>query len=292
MINIKDIKERLAVNPEPLEVKELRNKLLTAFKDLEFIEDGHQYILHNQEEGDITGIPSASAIIHRFVPESDWDEIAERYALKHDMEADVVKRLWYENNIKSTNNGTSTHLYGENLHQLIMEGDEDNISPILKPQYENGYLIPYSPKQDAIEKYWEDMFKINELYPLLPECKMYMPKNNIFGINELFCGTGDTLFAYKQNDEWCLILADYKTNKSLINDFNRQKKIRMLAPFDNMIDEPLSHYTIQLTLYSLMLENLGIKVINRRLIWLKNDGEYEKITLPYIKELVIDSFKK
>ena len=48
-----------------------------------------------------------------------------------------------------------------------------------------------------------------------------------------------------------------------------------------MYQEALSEYTIQLSLYSLMLEDIGLKVIDRKLIWLK-DETYEKVTVPDI----------
>ena len=37
-------------------------------------------------------------------------------------------------------------------------------------------------------------------------------------------------------------------------------------------------------------ENLGYDVIDRRIIWLKDNGEYEKIKVPYIKNKIIESF--
>ena len=74
---------------------------------------------------------------------------------------------------------------------------------------------------------------------------------------------------------------DYKTNANITDDYSRQKNIMLLPPFDNMYQEALSEYTIQLSLYSLMLEDIGLKVIDRKLIWLK-DETYEKVTVPDI----------
>lgn len=292
MINLNDIKKRLNKNPEPVEVTKIREHVLNKFKNLEFIENGHIYNLHCEDGSVIEKIPSASAIIHRFEPEQDWNEIAKQYALKRDLNVEDVQRQWHENNIKATNNGSIVHLYGENLQKLITDGDDSNICNIMKPQFEDGYLIPYGNKQEAILHYWEELFSIDSIYPLLPECKMYMPTNNKFNIKEIFCGTGDTTLLFKRKGEWCIILTDYKTNVSLTNEYNRSNGIYMLPPFDDMIDEPLSHYTIQLSLYSMMLENIGYNVIDRRLIWLKEDSTYEKITLPYIKDKIIQSFKE
>lgn len=64
----------------------------------------------------------------------------------------------------------------------------------------------------------------------------------------------------------------------------------MKPPFDFLCDEALSHYEIQQGLYSLMIENLGYKVFDRQLIWLKDNGTYEKVKLHYFKDEIIDSF--
>lgn len=290
MIHIDDIKKRLKHNPEPKEVSEMREHILSSFNGLEFIEDGHIYNLHNSDGTTTPNIPSASAIIKRFEPKEDWDMIAENYAVNHNMDVKVVKRIWKEKNIHSTNNGTSTHLYGEFMQKFITSG-EPNFCDVLSPQYEQGFFIPYSPKQEAIMKYWEAAIKVDEIYPLLPEVKMYMPVGNKYGINEVFCGTADITFAYKYNGEWCILLEDYKTNASLTNDFNRKKQNMMLPPFNNLVNEALSHYMIQQGLYSMMLENLGYNVISRKLVHLKDDGTYEKVKLPYIKEQLIECFK-
>lgn len=291
MIHISDIKERLKVNPEPKEVTEMREFILSSFSGLEFIEEGHIYNLHNSDGTVVPTIPSASAIIHRFEQKDDWDEIAMRYAVKHDIDVNVVKRRWKENNLKATNSGSRDHLYGEYMQKFVTNGEPDFCEAV-KMQYEKGFFIPHGNKEIAVSKYWEDALKVNDIYPLLPEVKMFMPLGNKYGIDEVFCGTADITFAYKYNGKWVILLEDYKTNASLTNDYKRNNGINMLPPFDNMTDDALSHYTIQQGLYSMMLENLGIKVISRKLVHLKEDGTYEKVKLPYIKDQLIECFKE
>ena len=65
----------------------------------------------------------------------------------------------------------------------------------------------------------------------------------------------------------------------------------MLPPFDDMIDQPTGHYSFQLSAYQLMLMNLGYKVIDRKLIWLKDDGNYEKVALPDITDKIIKVYQ-
>lgn len=289
MINKTDIIEKLTRCPVPHEVLNMRKHILDSFKNLEFIEEGHKYYLHNPD-GTIIDVPSVSSLIKEFEPYVDWDAKAANKALKEGVPVEVIKRKWKENALRGTNPGNIHHLYGENLMKLIINPDNE-IDATLKPQYEDGYLIPCAPKQEAIMKYWKDIMAIDEIYPLLPEVKMYMPTDNKFGIKKLYCGTADLTFAIKYKGEWSIILMDYKTNYTLTNSFARDTGQYMLPPFDDLIDESLSHYIFQLSAYSLMLMNLGYKVIDRKLIWLKNDGDYEKIQLPDITQRLIDIYK-
>jgi hypothetical protein len=41
-----------------------------------------------------------------------------------------------------------------------------------------------------------------------------------------------------------------------------------------MVDEPLSLYTLQLSLYALCLRGIGLNVIGNRIIWLQEDCNY------------------
>ena len=287
MLHIDDIQTRLKNNPEPKEVAEMREHILSSFSNLEFIEEGHKYFIHN-EDGTVDTPVSVSGLIKEFEPYVDWDEKAEGIALKEGVDVEVIKRRWKENNLRATNSGSLDHLYGENYMYFLL--NQTDFCNVIKPQYEEGFLIPSCPRQDAIVKYYTDIFGINEIYPLLPEVKMYMPKDNKFGIKKLYCGTADITLAIKYRGEWCIIIHDFKTNASLTSDYNQKFKVTMLPPFDNMVDEPKSHYTFQLSAYALMLMNLGYKVIDRKLIWLKNDGNYEKITLPDITEKLIQVY--
>lgn len=287
MLHISDIEKRLKENTEPQEVTEMREHILSSFSNLEFIEEGHKYFIHN-EDGTVDTPVSVSGLIKEFEPYVDWDEKAEGVALKEGVDVEVIKRRWKENNLRATNSGSLDHLYGENYMYFLL--NQTDFCDVIKPQYEEGFLIPSCPRQDAIVKYYTDIFGINEIYPLLPEVKMYMPKDNKFGIKKLYCGTADITLAIKYRGEWCIIIHDFKTNASLTSDYNQKFKVTMLPPFDNMVDEPKSHYTFQLSAYALMLMNLGYKVIDRKLIWLKNDGNYEKITLPDITEKLIQVY--
>ena len=82
------------------------------------------------------------------------------------------------------------------------------------------------------------------------------------------------------------MIPTHNTNKAITNAFARSRNEFMYHPFEKLISEPQGEYTAQLSTYQIPLEDLGLKVIDRRLIWLKPDGTYEKIPLPDITKLI------
>ena len=73
-----------------------------------------------------------------------------------------------------------------------------------------------------------------------------------------------------------MVIFDYKTNEDLYKNFKQQK---LLWPFNDMLDMSESYYTLQLSLYAIPLQNIGMDVVARRLIWVKPDGTYEGIRI-------------
>lgn len=168
-----------------------------------------------------------------------------------------------------------------------------------------GYLIPYSIKQEGVLKFYEDLFVNDKIYPVMPEAQVYMGLTDEYQDIKLYAGTFDMLFTYKAPDgRWKLLLYDWKTNKELESEFNRtvhevvnnpnDKRYKKwltnyginggmaLPPFNEYYDESFSYYIMQLSCYSLCLMQLGYEIADRKIIWLKDDGNYEKISVPDI----------
>ena len=104
------------------------------------------------------------------------------------------------------------------------------------------------------------------------------------------CGTCDLLFY--DSDKDCFTLGDWKTNKSLIKEYSRTYGIMMEGLMSKYCNEPLSHYTLQFNIYQRMLESVGLKISDRILIWLKDDGTYERINIEKIPDDVVDKILK
>ena len=267
---------KIVVPNEPAEVTEIRDKILTEFKDLKFDEEPHKYYLNGTE------LPSVSHVTHQFMPPFEDEAVAERYAEKHGMTKEYWLDQWKFNNLRATKTGTLVHAYGESMGWL-RNGHPELITEDNKCKYipDKGWLIPTRKKEEAILKFYDEL---NEnLHFVLAETKVYTGKNKeLTNLKQDYAGTFDILFYYKDpvNDEKSgLCVFDFKTNANLYNDFNRNNNVMMYAPFTDMYAEAIGTYTLQLSAYQMPLEDIGLKIIARRIVWLKEDGTYELIPL-------------
>ena len=288
MLNLNRIKESNKNKHIPKEVEETRNLITESFKDLEFVEDVHKYFLPKGKKK--IELPSVSSVIKRWEQEVDWDEKAELKALSLGIPTEDLKRQWHENNIISTSCGSKTHWFGEQAMNMFI-GRENLTKQNMPFQYtEDGYLIPYCPKEWAITQYYTDIMNNNNVYPVMPEAKIYTNYNDNFSMKQPYAGTFDILLAYRYKGEIVYSIHDFKTNKDLYKTFSRNNGVMMLPPFDKMgfYEEPYYHYVIQLNCYQLGLMQLGLKIVDRNLIWLKEDGTYEKIKVPDITDKLLE----
>ena len=264
------------VEGEPKEVTEIRKKILDVFDGLEFIEDGHKYFLNGIE------LESVSNVAHQFEEEFDSEAKAEAYAEKHGETKEYWLDQWRYTNLKATISGTLTHSAAESMAWIYM-GHPENITDDNKCKYipDKNWLIPISPKEESALKFWEE-FKNKNMYVVLPETRIY----NIGNVFK-YAGTFDLLVYFKHPTDVSksgLMIMDYKTNKDIYKDYSRMTNKMMYYPFNDLYAEPFGVYAIQLSLYALALEKIGLKIIGERLIWLKEDCTYEIIKVPYLKK--------
>ena len=260
-----------------------RQLLEEKFGNIQFIEEGHEYFIEHEKYTPV------STVISEYEQPFDEDKVAENYARKnHRTKADVLKE-WKFKNLKSTIGGSRVHEFGESYTNMVA-GFPEKICEANRKQYVDCrgemMLIPTFPKESAVKKFYDE--KNGYLIPVGAEFKLstrYMGDR----VRKI-CGTCDLLF-YEEDPlfgEGQFVLADWKTNASLTNDYKRKNGICMKFPFDNMIDDALSHYTLQFNLYRRMLESVGVKIGDMRLIWLKEDGNYEIIKIGKMNDSVLD----
>jgi len=261
-------------------VSSCRSLILEKFGDIKFLEEGHQYFIGEQEY-----IP-VSHIIKEYEPVVDWDQKATDYAAKWHKKKEDVQRDWKLNNLKSTISGTRTHYFGESYTNLLI-GHPELICEQNKPQYIKEYntMVPTYPKEEAVVKFYNELS--SNLHPVGAEFKL---STEYIQDARHICGTCDLLFYNSELDGF--VIGDWKTNKSLIKEYSRSYGIMMEGVMSKYYDEPLSHYILQFNIYQRLLESIGIKIIDRMLLWLKDDGTYEQIWIEKIPDQVIDKILK
>lgn len=265
--------------------QDIRNKILTTFDGLIFVEEGHKYFLNGKE------MECVSNVAHMFQEHIDSYKLAtETYERNFNkpsskyyrMTVDEIVESWKKISNEACTTGTFHHEFGESAF-YYMTGQYDKILPEFKDRLtEDGGFKAIHPKEEAVVKFYEDIPQC--IIPILAETRVFVEYGKAG-----YAGTFDILFYYDPaldglpEDRGGLIIMDWKTNKDLYKNFNSQT---LLYPFHGLLDMPLSTYKLQLSLYENALYKIGFKVVGRRLLWLKPDGEYEKISLEsYRKEL-------
>ena len=271
MENVKDICENT------------RKLLCEKFGNIQFVEEGHEYFIEKEKYTPV------STVISEYEQPFDEDKVAENYARKNHRTKEDVLKEWKFKNLKSTIGGSRVHEFGESYTNMVA-GFPENICESNRKQYVDCrgemVLVPTYPKEFSVKKFYDE--KSDYLIPVGAEFKLstrYMGDK----VRKI-CGTCDLLF-YEEDPlfgEGQFVLADWKTNVSLKNDFKRKNGICMKFPFDNMIDDALSHYSLQFNLYRRMLESVGVKIGDMRLIWLKEDGDYEIIKIGKLSDSILD----
>ena len=263
--------------------EEIRNKIKETFVGLEFIEEGHMYFLNGKQ------MTCVSDVTHMFQEHFDSTtkavETSERNFNNPDskyyqMTPDMILAEWKKISNEACTHGTFTHECGESLF-YFMTGQNEKVLPEFQDRLtdDGGFRILH-PKEESAAKFYEEIPEC--IVPILAETKVYDEELG-------YSGTFDILFYYdaeldgKPAEKSGLLVLDFKTNKDLYKNF---KGKTLLEPFNELLDMPLSIYKLQLSLYQSCLNKIGLKVIGRRIIWLKPDGTYDKINLEeYVGQL-------
>jgi hypothetical protein len=271
--------------------QEIRDNILNTFRGLVFVEEGHKYFLNGKE------MECVSNVAHKFQEHIDTLKLAtetfERNFNKpsskyYQMTVDDIIESWKKISNEACTHGTERHEFGESAFYYMI-GEYDKILPEFKNRItEDGGFMALHPKEEAIVKFYEEIPKC--IVPILAETRVFVEYETAG-----YAGTFDILFYYdaeidgKSDSNSGLLVLDWKTNKDLYKNFKEQK---LLHPFDGLLDMPLSVYKLQLSLYENALYKIGLKVVGRRILWLKPDGTYEKINLESYRERIDNELKK
>lgn len=214
----------------------MEKQLKEFFKDLSFREKEHKYSIGGKDLNF-----SVSGLIKQYCPPFNTESISRGVAKSRGISQAQVIQEWDEIRIEACDRGHRVHVFGEFY------------------PYDRT-LKPKCKQEEAVAKFWEDLPDF--LVPVVMELRMYHKEY-------MFAGTADILLYNTKTKKY--IIADYKTNKDL---FKNHKGQRLLEPFSHLLDMPFSKYTLQLSYYQILLEQAGIEVSHRKIVWVKPDGNY------------------
>lgn len=267
------------------EIEAIRQKILDTYTNkLIFLEGPHEYYLDGVQ------YMCVSDVTHKYKPTSS-EQMAENCVKKwqrdrdpnykyYGMSKEEILAIWGKISGEACDFGTNVHAFGESMF-YYMTDQPDKILDECKEQFIDGRPHPRNPHEEAVVKFWDDI--PSNMVPVLAETKVFNRNGTPYA------GTFDILFYYVEEPESPnngLVIFDYKTNKDLFNNYKGQT---LLWPFNDLLDQNESYYKLQLSLYAIPLENLGEKIVGRRLIWLKPDGTYNKIKLSSLSDRLRDA---
>lgn len=230
-----------------------KDRILDFFKDLSFDERNHLYKVNNTKINS-----SVSKIIKNFVDPFDSYKVSLRVSKNTNVSQKELLKKWKKEKDQACNKGKNVHLFGEHYPFDKNLKAKDNL-------------------EKAIVKFWNDLPRT--VVPVMTELKMYHKKY-------LFAGTADILLYNTITKKF--IIADYKTNKDLFKNYKNKK---MLGLFNNLLDCPYNKYQLQLSFYQILLEQVGLEVSSRKLIWLTPTSNYKLYSTDNYTSLLKDYLK-
>ena len=225
---------------------------------------------------------SVTSFISKYFEEFDLEGISKRYADKHGLLQEDVKKQWKDKGDISSLSGTIIHAYLENANnnKIIIEdyskANEANLYDSVKERVD--ILLPKAKKFISDTK--------NKLIPLKLEYTV--------GLEDLLAGNIDMLAWNKKANE--VQIWDYKNLKEMKLE-NKYKKC--FKPFDSYDDCNFIHYSMQLSFYKAMAQRLlGIDIGKMYLVHFnyldKSDNYdiYQAIDFTDICNRELDNLKK
>jgi ATP-dependent exoDNAse (exonuclease V) beta subunit len=210
---------------------------------------------------------SVTGFLGQFKKPFDSDMIAGMVAKKRGTAKKIILAEWKEISDIALKLGTNVHKWIEDYYNGLnpeMPTDEREVDRITK------FLALYEEK-------------LHKFTPVHQEFRVFSRK---WGL----AGTLDALF--KLNDS--RYVGDWKTNKKFTTDADCEgRKQKLLYPFDDMWDNSLNGYSIQLSLYRLILqEEAGYETQGGFLVWIGPNEKPEMHKIVDFRNQLYDFLQK
>ncbi len=223
-------------------IEDVLNKL-EKFNDpkFKFEEKYHRYTYDGKVYNSVTRFIQN---FHKPFEEEYWSN---KKAEEAGVPQEWILKQWKEKNDRANYLGSETHNWIENYYKGIYQSLPNDID-----------IINRINKFNTL--YAEKLYKLT---PVSFEVRIFSKKYPIAGML-------DSLFLYKGK----LFIIDWKTNGIFTHDeHNRGKFEKLLSPFGEYWKNHLNEYSIQVSLYSLILEEWGIDVKGAYLVHIGPDTE-------------------
>ena len=244
-------------------------KELHKFDDFKFFENGHYYECKDKKVG-----ISVTRLIDEYANVFEKQAIAEKCAIKDNKSVTEILEEWEYKNKFACAKGQNGHDKAQTLWSgATYKKDMFDGSSTFKKACNSIY-------QQAINFYndYKDMLE-------------HVQDEQIIGSSEYDIASAiDHIFLNKYTGE--AVLVDYKTN-SILKGFNDDIKNRrytkkMMVPLNNIEDDALHHYYIQLGIYKYIVEKYTNIIFGEMFIvyMSENEENYQIIEVPYLKDEV------
>lgn len=202
--------------------------------------------------------PSVTGVISNFHAPFDSDYWLERKAEERGVDESIIKAEWDFKRDYACDLGTDVHEWIEDYYNekwRPLPANEDRMNRVKK------FLDLY-------------VSRLCKLQPLAMELRIWAERWNL-------AGTIDALFLRHdyENQKTYLLVGDWKTNKKFTYDEHPDVngRYKLLAPFDDLLDTKHNDYSIQISIYRLMLAEHGIETDGGFLVHLGPDDQPGKI---------------
>ena len=218
-------------------------KELEVFNDSDFVFDprSHRYTYGGQKYTSVT------TFLKNFSQPFDQEYWSNKKAEELGVDKDQILKEWSEKNSRANFIGSQTHLWIENYYNRVYQEIPTDLDVV-----------------DRINKF--NRVYATHLYKLTPikfELRIFSKKYPI-------AGTIDSLFLYKNS----LFIIDYKTNGDFKHDDHPKGTYsKLLPPFDEYWDNHHNQYSIQISLYSLILREWGFNIKGGYLLHIGPDSD-------------------
>lgn len=254
-----------------LEIKDILEKRRQEL-ELNFIEEKHIYLMKDVDGVVKSNFPSVSKLIKKFHKAFDAEGMSLRMSKGDPEAARLLQEQWRKAGDLSTNMGSRVHFELES--DLI--GKYDNYKEVRRPIFEiDEEQQRKSDSMIGAGKQFIDL--MHERGAILLDTEI------VLGDPELqYTGQPDKtwLMMNKEKTDFGFVITDWKSNQPKNFEVHHYTG-KMFSPFNDVHDNALGHYNLQLPFYGRLLNKMlqGSKYSDKKLlgsviVLLKEDGTF------------------